>query len=245
MYVFSPKQVKHLQYGVRGVLAFGVVTSVAANVVNKLLHWAPIEGQSRLSVAIALAALAPLLLFLGIEMVSRIPIHSRVLGTVRLVATSAVAAGAAWISYWHMVSVATALHETDSGAQYIYPIIIDGTMAVATISGLELGRLARSVQQVIEVEERAVAAVAATAKLTAEEKAAKKDRDARRRKAAKAAGYDEMTPAEKAAFTYQWNKDEDARLARLARRTTAVAPVSPGQPPVAAPSVEQLVEAVR
>jgi hypothetical protein len=54
---------------------------------------------------------------------------------------------AAWVSYLHMRSVALMLGEAD-GAEFFYPMIIDGMMLVATISLIELGRLARTVEQI-------------------------------------------------------------------------------------------------
>ncbi|HEY7224660.1 MAG TPA: DUF2637 domain-containing protein [Micromonosporaceae bacterium] len=145
--LFTTKQVRNLQRGTRGVLLFGIVTSISANVLHSLTRpEAAGEPQWRLASSAALSALAPLVLFACTELVSRIPVQSRVLGTARLIVTFAVGGFAAWVSYWHMQSVAYLLGET-TGTQYVYPLIIDGLMIVATISLIELGRLARSVHQ--------------------------------------------------------------------------------------------------
>src|SRR5690349_16068251 len=126
MYHFTTKQVHNLRRGTRGVLLFGIVTSISANVLHSLTRpEAASEPAWKLLSAAALAALAPLVLFACTELVSRIPVHSRLLGAVRLVVTFAVGGFAAWVSYWHMKSVAQLLGETE-GAQYFYPLIIDG-----------------------------------------------------------------------------------------------------------------------
>ena len=148
MFHFTSQQVANLQRMTRGVLVFGIVTSICANVLHSLVRpEAASEPAWRVASAAGLSALAPLVLFACTELVSRIPIQSRVLGVIRLVVTFAVGGFAAWVSYWHMESVAVLLGETD-GAQYFYPLIIDGMMFVATISLIELGRLARTVEQV-------------------------------------------------------------------------------------------------
>ena len=149
-YHFTTQQVRNLQRGTRAVLLFGIVTSISANVLHSLTRpEAASEPEWRLVAAAVLSAFAPLALFACTELVSRIPVHSKVLSVVRLVITFAVGGFAAWVSYWHMESVARQLGETD-GTQYVYPLIIDGMMIVATISLIELGRVARSIRQAEE-----------------------------------------------------------------------------------------------
>ena len=151
---FTSSQVRNLQRGVRGALGFGIIASITANVIHSLTQHHDQEWQIWSSAG--LAAHAPLLLFISMEMVVRIPIHSRFLGWLRLLITLALAGFSGWISYWHMVDVSVLLGET-GGSQYIYPLIIDGMMVVATISLIELGRLGMSVQvvEVIAEEEKA------------------------------------------------------------------------------------------
>jgi hypothetical protein len=147
---FTTRQVRNLQRGTRAVLLFGVVTSISANMLHSLTRpeaATASEPEWRLASAAALSALAPLVLFACTELVSRIPVHSRVLSTARLIVTFAVGGFAAWVSYRHMQSVAAYLLGETEGTQYVYPLIIDGMMIVATISLIELGRLARSVDQ--------------------------------------------------------------------------------------------------
>lgn len=145
---FSTEQVKHLLRGTRGVLGFGIAASVSANVLHSLTRpEAASDPNWKIASGAALSALAPLVLFACIELVSRIPIQSRVLGAVRLVVTFLVGGFAGWVSYWHMESVSETLGETGT-AKYFYPLIIDGMMLVATISLIELGRLARTVEAI-------------------------------------------------------------------------------------------------
>ena len=156
MYDFTTKQVASLRRGTRGVLLFGIVTSISANVLHSLIRpEAASEPDWKLIASAVLAALAPLVLFACTELVSRIPVHSRWLGAIRLVVTLAVGGFAAWVSYWHMKSVAQMLGETE-GTQYVYPLIIDGMMLVATISLIELGNIARAVTRIEEAAKPAV-----------------------------------------------------------------------------------------
>jgi hypothetical protein len=149
LYHFTTEQVRNLQRGTRAVLLFGIVTSISANVLHSLTRpEAAGEPEWRLVAAAVLSAFAPLALFACTELVSRIPVHSRVLSVVRLVITFAVGGFAAWVSYWHMQSVAYLLGETEGS--HIYPLIIDGMMLTATISLIELGRIARSINQAKE-----------------------------------------------------------------------------------------------
>jgi hypothetical protein len=145
MHSFTSKQVRNLKRGVRSALAFGIVTSIAANVIHSLTQHH--DQRWQVATSAGLAALAPIVLFISVEMVSRIPVHTKFLGRVRLAITLALAGFAGWISYWHMVDVARMLGE-NSGSQYIYPLIIDGMMLVATISLIEVGRLGQAVTTV-------------------------------------------------------------------------------------------------
>ena len=179
---FTTKQVTRLRRGTRGVLLFGITTSISANVLHSLIRpEAASEPAWKLIAAAALAALAPLVLFACTELVSRIPVQSPWLGGARLVVTFAVGGFAAWVSYWHMQSVALTLGETE-GAQYVYPLIIDGMMLVATISLIELGRLARTVAK---VEQAALTPVVDPDVVARRKAAAVKGAQTRRRNATK------------------------------------------------------------
>jgi hypothetical protein len=182
---FSTEQVRNLLRGTRGVLAFGIAASVSANVLHSLTRpEAASDPTWKIASGAALSALAPLVLFACIELVSRIPIQSRVLGAVRLVVTFAVGGFAGWVSYWHMESVAQTLGESGT-AKYFYPLIIDGMMFVATISLIELGRLARTVEAIETAAMEPVVDPIVTARRKA---AAVKAAATRRRNASKAKG---------------------------------------------------------
>jgi hypothetical protein len=182
---FSTEQVKNLLRGTRGVLVFGILASVSANVLHSLTRpEAASDPTWKIASGAALSALAPLVLFACIELVSRIPIQSRVLGAVRLVVTFLVGGFAGWVSYWHMESVSETLGETGT-AKYFYPLIIDGMMLVATISLIELGRLARTVEAIETAAMEPVIDPIVTARRKA---AAVKAAATRRRNASKAKG---------------------------------------------------------
>lgn len=142
MHGFTSKQVRNLRKGVRGALVFGIATSVTANVIHSLTQ--PHAHQWQIWAASILSALAPIVLFVSMEMVTRIPPSGRVLGAIRLAITGTLAGLAGWVSYWHMVAVSRMLGET-SGSEFIYPFLIDGMMIVATISLIELGHIANVV----------------------------------------------------------------------------------------------------
>lgn len=142
---FTSTQVRHLLWFARGVLVFGIATSISANVVHSLTESHAQVWQTWTSGG--LSAIAPLVLFACTEMVTRIPVHSKVLGPIRLGVTLAAALAAGWISYWHMVDVAKMLGEREA-APYLYPALVDGMMLVATISLIELGRFGAVVHSV-------------------------------------------------------------------------------------------------
>ncbi len=140
-------QLRRIRWAVRAALTLGVAASVAANVLHALPN--PISQ--------AIAAWPPLALLLTVELTSRIPMHRRSLAACRVFATIAIAAIAAWVSYWHMASVAARYGETDSSA-YLLPISVDGLIVVASVSLVELaGRI-----RVIEEQRARLALAAAT-----------------------------------------------------------------------------------
>lgn len=207
---FTSKQVANLRRGVRLALAFGIAASITANVIHSLTQ--PHAQQWQVYSSAGLAALAPIVLFISVEMVTRIPVHSLFLGRVRLLITLALAGFSGWISYWHMVDVARMLGET-GGSQYIYPLIIDGMMVVATISLIELGRLGQAVRTVEVAAEGEVA---------------------------------QARKCQPGCTCGRHNRKAPAKRTRVVKsRTPAHAPTSPGMPPVTAPSVDEMANAVR
>jgi Protein of unknown function (DUF2637) len=122
---------KRIRWGVRGVLMLGVAASVTANVLHAVDN--PISQS--------IAAWPPLALLLTVELISRIPVHSRALAAARVVATAVIAGIAAWVSYWHMAGVAARYGETGA-SPYLLPISVDGLIVVASICLFELaGRI--------------------------------------------------------------------------------------------------------
>ncbi|MFC0504983.1 DUF2637 domain-containing protein [Micromonospora costi] len=126
------RRLRRLRWAVRTVLTLGVVASIAANVLHARPH----------PVSQIIAAWPPLALLLTVELISRVPSHRRPLAVLRMLATTAIASIAAWVSYWHMVGVAARYGETDAGASYLLPLSVDGLVVVASISLVEIaGRI--------------------------------------------------------------------------------------------------------
>lgn len=144
-----------LRWAVRGVLALGVAASIAANI----LHAEPN------SISRTIAAWPPLALLLTVELVSRIPVHRRSLAAVRVIATSAIAGIAAWISYWHMQGVVARYGESGSSS-YLLPFTVDGLIVVASVSLVELAGKIRALE---EVKAAAVATVKPVPRVESEE----------------------------------------------------------------------------
>src|SRR5690349_10698123 len=86
------QRLHRIQWTLRGTLALALAVSMAANI----LHAAPDP------VARSIAAWSPLALYTAIEVMTRVPARSRLLGAIRTVATFAIASIAAVTSYLHM-----------------------------------------------------------------------------------------------------------------------------------------------
>lgn len=121
-------QLKTLRWGVRGVLLLGVAASVVANV----LHANPNP------ISQSIAAWPPLALLLTVELISRVPAHHESLAIIRMTAAACIAGIAAWVSYGHMVGVATRYGETGA-SPYLIPVSVDGLIVVASICLVEIG----------------------------------------------------------------------------------------------------------
>ncbi|HET6483453.1 MAG TPA: DUF2637 domain-containing protein [Actinoplanes sp.] len=150
------KRLKRIGWGVRTVFALGIAASLAGNV----LH----ADDNVISQAIS--AWSPVALLLAVELISRIPARRGALSAVRLGATAVIAGIAAWVSYWHMVGVATHYGEADSSA-YLLPFSVDGLIVVASISLVEIGgrirALADTATEAASVAESAPVAAEVTA----------------------------------------------------------------------------------
>ena len=121
-------QLKRVRWAVRAALLLGVAASVTANILHARDN--PISQS--------IAAWPPLALLLTVELISRVPVHRRSLAAARLVATATIASIAAWVSYWHMVGVASRYGEAP-GAAHMIPLSVDGLVVVASICLVELG----------------------------------------------------------------------------------------------------------
>lgn len=118
------------------------------------------------------AAAPPIIVLVGFELVSRIPIsdapwYRRV---VRPLVTVGIAFGGAWLSYWHQVD-AVNRYTTDTEAAHILPLLIDGLMVIASVSVYELNEHLRT----IDARIAGVAVRTTTRKPEAPRKDAKKD----------------------------------------------------------------------
>jgi hypothetical protein len=123
----SVGRLRRIRWAVRAALTAGVAASVGANVLHAAHN--PISQS--------IAAWPPLALLLTVELVARVPVHTRALAVVRIAATTVIASIAAWVSYWHMAVVAARYGETPTSA-YLLPISVDGLIVVASISLVEL-----------------------------------------------------------------------------------------------------------
>ena len=122
------RELKRIRWAVRATVFVGVAASTTANVLHALPN--PISQ--------AIAAWPPVALLLTVELTSRIPMHRRSLAAVRVLATAIIAGIAAWVSYWHMSSVAARFGEVEHATQYLLPISVDGLIVVASVSLVEL-----------------------------------------------------------------------------------------------------------
>jgi hypothetical protein len=122
------QQLRRVRWAVRATLILGVAASVVANVLHALDN--PISQS--------IAAWPPLALLLTVELISRVPVHRRLLAAARLFATATIAGIAAWVSYWHMAGVASRYGETGA-SPYLLPLSVDGLIVVASICLVELG----------------------------------------------------------------------------------------------------------
>jgi hypothetical protein len=142
-------QVKRVRWAVRCTLLLGVAASLVANVLHAVDN--PISQS--------IAAWPPLALLLTVELISRIPVHSRALGAARIVATATIAGIAAWVSYWHMTGVASRYGETGA-SPYLLPLSVDGLIVVASICLVELAGRIRGATEVVELAPHTATAVA-------------------------------------------------------------------------------------
>jgi hypothetical protein len=135
---------RRVRWAVRATLTLGVAASVAANI----LHARPNP------ISQAIAAWPPLALLLTVELISRVPMHRRLLAAARLGATAGIAGIAAWVSYWHMAGVAAKYGESTSSA-YLLPLSVDGLIIVGSVSLVELAGRIRDVEAAVATQRQA------------------------------------------------------------------------------------------
>jgi hypothetical protein len=133
----SVGQLRRFQWAVRATLTVGVAASVCANVLHARDN--PISQ--------AIAAWPPLALLLTVELVSRVPVHRRLLGLARIGGTAVIAGIAAYVSYFHMAAVVSRYGEHQPNP-YLLPLSVDGLIVVASVSLVELsGRVRAALEQ--------------------------------------------------------------------------------------------------
>lgn len=133
------KELIVLRWACRWVIIGSALFSVWANV----LHAGTFEVVTWI-----FAAAPPVVVLVGWEMVSRIPIFRDApwfRRWIRPLVTLAIFFGGAWLSYWHQVD-AIGRYTTDTEAAHILPALIDGLMVIASVSVYELNAHLRDVE---------------------------------------------------------------------------------------------------
>lgn len=126
------KQLRRLRILVFITVLLGIGASIAMNV----LH-APSNPAARL-----VAAGPPLAVFFALELIARIPSSSKGLSRFRIAGAVVVAFGAASISYAQQMAAVRGLGFA-VWESFIWPLIIDGLMVVASVSLVEVIRKIR------------------------------------------------------------------------------------------------------
>lgn len=129
---YTLKQLRRLRLSVLAVVLTGIGVSVAMNI----LH-APDSPIAR-----GVAAGPPIALYAALEMITRIPSSGRWPTVIRIGGAAIIASGAAIISYAQQKAAVAALGFAE-WESYIWPLIVDGLMLVASVSLVEVVRLIR------------------------------------------------------------------------------------------------------
>lgn len=130
--MYDLKQLRRLRWLVLAAVLLGIGASIAMNV----LH-APDNLAARL-----VAAGPPLAVFFALELIARIPSSSKGLTWFRIAGAVVVALGAATISYAQQRAAVRGLGFLD-WESYVWPLIVDGLMIVASVSLVEVVRKIR------------------------------------------------------------------------------------------------------
>lgn len=134
------KHYRRLWYFVTVVTVLLVGITVTLNVMH-----APATWGARL-----IGGTPPVFVFFCIELVSRIPATSRLLSYGRIISSVLVTGLSFAISYQQQMEFIHALGFTGWVA-YVYPVIIDGVMVVATLSLVEVTRKVRALRNEMEM----------------------------------------------------------------------------------------------
>lgn len=145
------KAPRHLRV-MRWVVALATVAGIASSVVMNVIH-APNHGPARF-----VAGLPPIAVWACIEFITRIPSSAAGLTRLRIGGASVVTTGAVVLSYWQQFKAVESLGFPTWQAA-IWPIIIDGTMVVTSVSLLEVVRKIRQIEGGDQATAPAVAAV--------------------------------------------------------------------------------------
>jgi len=130
--MYNLKQLKRLRWLVLIAVLLGIAASIAMNV----LH-APPSLVARLA-----SAGPPVFVFASLELIARIPGSGKWLTRARITGATVVAVGAASISYAQQRAAVHGLGFAEWEA-WIWPLIIDGFMVVASVSLVEVVRKIR------------------------------------------------------------------------------------------------------
>jgi hypothetical protein len=136
--MFTKSNLVHLRWLCRGIIGGTGMFSIWANVLHVILVTIP---------SIIFAAAPPVVVLLGWEMVSRIPIREDAKWYVKLVrpvATGLIAFGGAWLSYWHQRAAIYRYNSGDEQNAAILPLLIDGLMIVSSVSVYEINARIRA-----------------------------------------------------------------------------------------------------
>lgn len=122
-------KISRLRWLCRGIVVLATLTSVWSNQLTA-------QGTTP---SFIISIMAPIIVLLGFELVSRIPLgESRwVVRFTRPTLTAGITGGGAYLSYWHQRD-AFMVYSSDVKTAYILPGLIDGLMVIAAISLIEL-----------------------------------------------------------------------------------------------------------
>lgn|SRR5262245_20550086 len=128
-YARKLRKIATLRWACRGVVAAATATSV----------WSNSLVAQNTNQSLVIMIMAPLIVLLGFELVSRIPLSesSWVVRFTRPTVTAGITIGGAYLSYWHQRD-AFMKYSGDPQTAYILPALIDGLMVVAAVSLIEL-----------------------------------------------------------------------------------------------------------